>query len=996
LRVRTESPKTYSVTLVTMAEGIDIGSIADDLNKIYKPFEIKWEVTVDKSMEGNIDWDVEGEVPGQINTGDAFLSEYSDDQKMLHSVYKSSVSNFDASRSYVFLFNNQVEAAPGSGININDAVKLGDMPINRRWGYLFGGNPDARTLAHELGHGRLTLRHTFADEHCKCEPGHTNNYNLMDYVVTNPSPLGGGWVGALNRFQWETAHNPAPIGKVFQDDEDGAMVGDDLLSVLTFIESKKQELSTDNNVFCIAHKIEVNNNATGFTYEETNLPANQEGVSFLAQIPNFKIHLLFLDDVEQGNTPDYEESGFTLPNGISLFLKDGTITNCDNTTTQLDQMLASFSTNEVSIEYTSLLLEKAIECFFSAEYERAFSGHSASLGGFTSFNLSDFEIEIQALLNEDAFANVKMAARIFTSNGSYKTLFTKGVNNLDDAELECNYYFDYATNTMQMSIVPKLDYLKGFEPNVTALAARRGQVVNAAAMRAEILSAIPNSIDHAINISEFQFSPSFNRAVESLRFGQVLQLNVKSIWQTGNLHRGTWHSTDPGSQHNKYPAYARLDPVSTGAIDAAAEEVVGYKLLFDMICEMYSNSEMRNSVKEMFTTKEGLVSLRESLVSEFGDILNDTDKQMYYPSKATVQVGIFIATGGLKGLTQLGKSMHKALDDVASLANKFSGSPKISKYLDDLKQLGESGLSKLNNMADVAKKFTDPKNLEAIYNRLGDNFSKFIDDLASDPNLIPFFDYDGGGLVEAWEAVSKHANIRKHIPSLEKVSDLLNDADFIGKLPNGKADLDAIIDAVKNPLDGGTASKLVKLSDHLENVKQVVKKHSGADGFDRLMTDLKNPAFAMQDGTTHMLNDVKNMASDKVKKFDYEFDGDGVACTRCRFDVELDASSGDIRLIEYKSWSLENIPNLSTQQMKEYFGAVDNISEMKYVFNKLKTPDLGAVRTQMKSVLSDNAPDIFQRMKTTLKLDLGADNLPDFMDLVNNTESKLYNFIDIK
>jgi hypothetical protein len=35
-------------------------------------------------------------------------------------------------------------------------------------------------------------------------------------------------------------------------------------------------------------------------------------------------------------------------------------------------------------------------------------------------------------------------------------------------------------------------------------------------------------------------------------------------------------------------------------------------------------------------------------------------------------------------------------------------------------------------------------------------------------------------------------------------------------------------------------------------------------------------------------------------------------------------------------------------------------------------------------------------MKTTLKLDLGADNLPDFMDLVNNTESKLYNFIDIK
>lgn len=54
-------------------------------------------------------------------------------------------------------------------------------------------------------------------------------------------------------------------------------------------------------------------------------------------------------------------------------------------------------------------------------------------------------------------------------------------------------------------------------------------------------------------------------------------------------------------------------------------------------------------------------------------------------------------------------------------------------------------------------------------------------------------------LVESWKAVSKHTNIRKHISSLEKVSELLNDADFMGKLPNGRTDLDAIVDAVKNP-----------------------------------------------------------------------------------------------------------------------------------------------------------------------------------------------------
>ncbi len=269
---------------------------------------------------------------------------------------------------------------------------------------------------------------------------------------------------------------------------------------------------------------------------------------------------------------------------------------------------------------------------------------------------------------------------------------------------------------------------------------------------------------------------------------------------------------------------------------------------------------------------------------------------------------------------------------------------------------------------------------------------------ASIPELVSFrsISYCVGyaELVEAWEAVSKHANIRKHIPSLEKVSDLLNDADFMGKLPNGKADLDAIIDAVKNPLDGGTASKLVKLSDHLENVKQVVKKHSGADGFDRLMTDLKNPAFAMQDGATHMLNDVKNFPEGSIKKFDYEFDGDGVACTKCRFDVEL--TSGTPKLIEYKSWSLENIPNISGNQLTEYFRSINNINEMKYIFNKLKTPDLGAIKTQMKSVLSNKADDIFDAMSPTLKGNLGIDDIDDLTDLIDNPNSNLYNFIDIK
>lgn len=260
-------------------------------------------------------------------------------------------------------------------------------------------------------------------------------------------------------------------------------------------------------------------------------------------------------------------------------------------------------------------------------------------------------------------------------------------------------------------------------------------------------------------------------------------------------------------------------------------------------------------------------------------------------------------------------------------------------------------------------------------------------------------------LVDAWKAVGKHAEMRKHIPSIEKVSDLLNDTDFMSKLPNGRTDLDNIIDAVKNPLNGGGNYKLVKLADHLENVKQVVKKHSGADGFDRLMTDLKNPAFAMQDGATHMLNDVKNFGSGKIKKFDYEFVGDGVACTKCRFDVEL--TSGSPRLIEYKSWSLENIPNISAKQLEEYFRSATSIEDIKYVFNKLKTPSVGDVKSQFQVIIGGNAKTLFESNSNLFKdikmLDGSTLNIVSWQQLEglakNNPDfykSSLFEFIEVK
>lgn len=331
------------------------------------------------------------------------------------------------------------------------------------------------------------------------------------------------------------------------------------------------------------------------------------------------------------------------------------------------------------------------------------------------------------------------------------------------------------------------------------------------------------------------------------------------------------------------------------------------------------------------------------------------------------------------------------------------------------KTITEGGISKTESDIVVVKGITKTladrlnqfKGIANKINTLDANTRQdFLNDFntASDDVLFKL-DANNGGMIEAWKVVRKHVEMRKHVPTLEKVSELIDDADFIGKLPEGRTDLDDIINAVKNPLNEGGDYKLVKLTDHLQNVKQVVKNHSGADGFRKLLTDLKNSAFAMQDGVTHMLNDVKNFPKNSIKKFDYEFDGDGVACTKCRFDIEL--SSGSPRLIEYKSWSLENIKNISLKQLLEYFRSASSIEDFKYIFNKLKTPSVAEVKSQFQVIIGDNAkslfeanPALFKSIKNNDGYPITIQNWQQLEGLAKNNpdfyKSTLFEFIGIK
>jgi hypothetical protein len=90
------------------------------------------------------------------------------------------------------------------------------MPRGSQFGYIFTEDFSSdkeilQAIAHELGHGRLLLKHTF-DKDYKLPQAGTDN--LMDYT-----PL----ATHLAKWQWDLASDPGIAQGVFDKDEDGMM-----------------------------------------------------------------------------------------------------------------------------------------------------------------------------------------------------------------------------------------------------------------------------------------------------------------------------------------------------------------------------------------------------------------------------------------------------------------------------------------------------------------------------------------------------------------------------------------------------------------------------------------------------------------------------------------------------------------------------------------------------------------------------------------------------
>jgi hypothetical protein len=221
------------------------------------------------------------------------------------------------------------------------------------------------------------------------------------------------------------------------------------------------------------------------------------------------------------------------------------------------------------------------------------------------------------------------------------------------------------------------------------------------------------------------------------------------------------------------------------------------------------------------------------------------------------------------------------------------------------------------------------------------------------------------------------AGLRKNLNALQSMSTLLK---------NPKAKLifgtdDELLKSMTKFSDTHKKSWFGKgsLEFHVNLLNKHIDEFQGVSGFDKSVKDAINNANEnVQDGFWHGLKATDGMGIKKgdVKEFDMQFDdlldcGSASNPAGCKFDIEL--LSNDPKYVEFKSY--QNAADIPIKQFKAYISRVDNLSEMKYVFNAQKLAANGNdAKVGMKAFLKSNETTIITSLKTSVKTELGLPN----------------------
>ena len=169
---------------------------------------------------------------------------------------------------------------------------------------------------------------------------------------------------------------------------------------------------------------------------------------------------------------------------------------------------------------------------------------------------------------------------------------------------------------------------------------------------------------------------------------------------------------------------------------------------------------------------------------------------------------------------------------------------------------------------------------------------------------------------------------------------------------------------------------------------------------------------AMREGTQHMLStfkkNPKKYTPENIEHIDMKF---GKAlddiCPNCRYDVKFNNKQNpNLPLFEeFKSYNSETWSKIANdkgfiQQFKSYLQKVNKIEDLAYVINSNKA-NINKVKQAFKELFKNRKDELFEIIlkNNTLKNNLLGEGLTKseaknvFRDLINSTDSVLYNFI---
>ena len=123
-------------------------------------------------------------------------------------------------------------------------------------------------------------------------------------------------------------------------------------------------------------------------------------------------------------------------------------------------------------------------------------------------------------------------------------------------------------------------------------------------------------------------------------------------------------------------------------------------------------------------------------------------------------------------------------------------------------------------------------------------------------------------------------------------------------------------------------------------------------------------------------------------------------CANCRYDVKFREGQKPL-YEEFKSYNTETWSKIANdkgfiKQFESYLQKVNKIEDLAYVINSNKA-NINEVKQAFKELLKRNSDEILEimipKLKESLNLTNKKKNTAIFENLINNTDSKIYNFI---